>query len=163
MAVKDTPSPLIIDRLSMGIKSMLEKRSFVVFLLCRVLGVILRPLTLLVALTLPDGQFARDYALILTTLVSSFVIYGNQNHREAYSYFLGDAPRRKGLGGARIILNYLDGVGVHILLFAPLVGAVVWVWTESLFLWALVMPLVLIEKYYDDHQRALIYQRRYID
>ncbi|OAN76248.1 hypothetical protein A8B78_01815 [Jannaschia sp. EhC01] len=141
---------------------MLERRSFAVFFLCRVLGVVLRPLTLLVALTLPDGQFARDYALILTTLVSSFVIYGNQNHRAAYSYFLGDTAPRKGLGGVRTILHYLDGVAVHILLFAPVVGAVVWIWTESLFLWALVMPLVLIEKYYDDHQRALIYQRRYL-
>ncbi|MBY4893452.1 hypothetical protein KUL25_11820 [Rhodobacteraceae bacterium N5(2021)] len=143
-------------------KQLLERRSFAVFFLCRVLGVVLRPLTLLVALTLPDGQFARDYALILTTLVSSFVIYGNQNHRAAYSYFLGDTAPRKGLGGVRTILHYLDGVAVHILLFAPVVGAVVWIWTESLFLWALVMPLVLIEKYYDDHQRALIYRRRYL-
>ena len=142
---------------------MLERRSSAVFFVCRVLGVGLRPLTLLVALNLPDGQFARDYALLLTSLVSSFVIYGNQNHRAAYSYFLGDTAPRKGLGGVRTILQYLDGVGVHILLFAPLVGCVVWLWTESLFLWALIMPLVLMEKYYDDHQRALIYQRRYLD
>jgi hypothetical protein len=142
---------------------MLDGRSFAVFFVCRVLGVVLRPLTLLAALNMTDGQFARDYALLITTLVSSFVIYGNQNHRAAYSYFLGDTVPRKGLGGVKTILQYLDGVCIHILLFAPLVGGVVWLWTEGLFLWVLIMPLVLMEKYYDDHQRALIYQRRYLD
>jgi hypothetical protein len=145
------------------IRLLLEPHAFWVFSLCRIIGVAMRPLTLLVALTLPDGQFARDYALILTAMVSSVVIYGNQNHRAVYAYFLGETPSRRGLGGTREVLRYLDGVAVHMVLFAPLVGAVVWIWTESIPLWGLVMALVVVEKYYDDHQRALIYQRRYLD
>jgi hypothetical protein len=141
----------------------MERWPFSVFFLCRVLGVALRPLTLFVALTLPDKGFARDYALILTAVFSSFVIYSNQNHRASYAYFIGDAAPRKGLGGVRVIQQYLDGVCVHLLLFGPLVGVMVWIWTESLHLWVLVMPLILLEKYYDDQQRVLIYQRRYLD
>lgn len=138
-----------------------ERRAFLAFVLCRLLGVVLRPLTLLVALRLPDGDFARDYSLLLTAITSSFVIYGNQNHRQVYTYFIGDTARRKGLGGTRAVMRYLDGVGVHMALFAPLVAAVVWIWVEDLWIWALILPLVVIEKYYDDQQRVLIYQRRY--
>ncbi|QXT39389.1 hypothetical protein [Gymnodinialimonas ceratoperidinii] len=145
------------------IRLFLQPHAFAVFFLCRVIGVVLRPLTLLVALTLPDGQFARDYALVLTAMVSSVVIYGNQNHRAVYAYFIGDTPQRRGLGGTRKVLCYIDGVAVHMILFAPPVGAVVWIWTESMHLWALVMALVVMEKFFDDHQRALIYQRRYLE
>lgn len=138
-----------------------ERRAFLAFVTCRLLGVVLRPLTLLVALRLPDGDFVRDYALLLTAITSSFVIYGNQNHRHVYTYFIGNTALRKGLGGTRAVLGYLDGVGVHMTLFAPLVAAVVWIWVGDLWMWALILPLVVIEKYYDDQQRALIYQRRY--
>lgn len=139
----------------------LERKAFLVFVLCRLLGVMLRPLTLLVALRLPDGDFARDYALFLTAITSSFVIYGNQNHRHVYTYFIGDTPLRKGLGGTQAVLKYLDGVGVHMALFAPFVAAAVWIWVDDLWMWALILPLVIVEKYYDDQQRLQIYQRRY--
>lgn len=139
-----------------------ERKAFAAFILCRLLGVVLRPLTLLIALKLPDGGFARDYALLLTAVTSSFVIYGNQNHRHIYTYFIGTNPLRKGLGGTQGILKYLDGVSVHMLLFAPLVAAVVWLWVGNIWLWALILPLVAIEKYFDDQQRVLIYQRRYM-
>lgn len=140
---------------------LLERNSYLAFMFCRLLGVALRPLIILASLHLPDENLSLDYALLFTAITSSFVIYGNQNHRHVYTYFLGDTASRKGIGGTRAILKYLDGVGVHIFLFAPVVVALVWIWVGEVWMCALILPLVLIEKYYDDQQRVLIYQRRY--
>ena len=131
------------------------------FVAVRLAGVAVRPLVLLVALKLSDDGFATNYALIITAVMSSFVIYANQNHRDLYNFFLDRSSPRQGLGGKNAVHNYLDGVAIHMVVFTPAVMFLVWLWVETLWLFLLTMPLVMIEKYYDDHQRALIYKRAY--
>lgn len=158
MAVNGMLSPPITD-CKVPVSSF--TRGYFWFAIARLAGVAARPLILLTALNLGHPDFATDFALVMTATLSSFVIYANQNHRALYNYFLDRSAPRKGLGGTQATLKYLDGVAIHIALFSPLVLALVWVWVEALWLIAMTMSLVLIEKYYDDHQRALVYKQSY--
>lgn len=131
------------------------------FVAARLAGVAVRPLVLLVALKLSNDGFATNYALVITAIMSCFVIYANQNHRDLYNFFLDRSSPRQGLGGKNAVHHYLDGVAIHIVVFTPAVMFLVWLWVETPWLFLLTIPLVMIEKYYDDHQRALIYKCAY--
>ena len=131
------------------------------FVLARLAGVAARPLVFLVAFNTDKADFATEYALVMTAIASSYVIYANQNHRTLYNLFLDRSVPRKGLAGKDATLAYLDGVAIHMITFTPVVITLVWVWVEVTWLFLLTLPLVMIEKYYDDHQRSLIYKKAY--
>ena len=134
---------------------------YLLFVLSRLVGVAARPLVLLLAFNTDQADFATEYALVMTAVTSSYVIYANQNHRALYNLFLDQSSPRKGVAGKDATLAYLDGVAIHMVAFTPVVIILVWGWVEVALLFVLTMPMVMIEKYYDDHQRALIYKKAY--
>lgn len=133
------------------------------FMGSKIIGLVVRPLVLFLLLKSGRLDAATDFALLLTSVASSFVFLNNQNYRVAYAYFLDtDAPPR-GLGGYSILTSYLMGTSIHIVLFFPFCVAFLWLWTDSAVVFLGASVLILSEKFFDDDQRVLIYKRRYYE
>lgn len=133
------------------------------FSLNRIAGLVIRPLILLFFLRNGYASLAHDFSLLLTASMSSFIILNNQSYRTAYRYFLDTSytlPR--GLGGRSILQKYVVGTLIHISAFIWIAGIVLWIWIERFDLFAIAVCLIVIEKYFDDDQRFLIYKKLYL-
>ena len=140
---------------------MLQRYEFQIFTLTRILGVGIRPLILYLCLVLPNSDLGLDFALLISAVASSLLVLGNLNFRQIYDYVAGDAGRRQGLGGRKLLFDYIEGTVLHTIIFLPIAGLLCWIWTQSLELTLLCVLFTLLEKYFDDDQRIAIYQRRY--
>ncbi|MDQ0564870.1 hypothetical protein GRI55_14565 [Erythrobacter citreus] len=127
----------------------------------KVVGLIVRPLILLFFLRTDQDSLAQDFSLLLTATASSFIILNNQNYRVAYQLFLGSDRSSHGLRGRDVVRNYVVGTLVHILAFIGVASLVLWLWLDRGDLLVLAMILILIEKFFDDDQRILVYKKRY--
>lgn len=133
------------------------------FSLTKIVGLVVRPLILLFFLRNGDATLAHDFSLLLTATASSFVILNNQNYRVAYQYFLDDSrsSQSHGLGGRDIFKSYIIGTLIHIAFFIWIAAAVLWFWIGRADLFLIATVLIIIEKYFDDDQRVLVYKQRY--
>ena len=140
---------------------MLQRYEFKIFTLTRILGVGIRPLILYLCLVLPNPELGLDFALLVSAVASGLLVLANQNFRQIYDYFAGNAGQRQGLGGRNLFVAYIEGTILHMAIFLPIAGMLCWIWTQSFELTLLCVLFILLEKYFDDDQRIAIYQRRY--
>lgn len=145
------------------IKRLLSERAL--FMSSKILGLLMRPIILLLLLQFGYEVLARDFALILTAVASSFIFLNNQNYRLAYQHFFNAREdgrgRARGLRGRDILHDYAAGTVIHIALFLPICAFALWIWLGRADLLVYAIILVLTEKFYDDDQRALVYKRHY--
>lgn len=133
------------------------------FSLTKIVGLVVRPLILLFFLRNGNSTLAHDFSLLLTATASSFIILNNQNYRVAYQYFLDDnrSSHSHGLGGRDIFESYIVGTLIHIASFLWIAAMVLWFWIGRVDLFLMATILIVIEKYFDDDQRVLVYKQRY--
>lgn len=131
------------------------------FMGSKIVGLVVRPLILLILLRTGRTDAATNFALLLTSVASSFVFLNNQNYRAAYGYFFDTDGGTHGLGGRTILTRYLSGTVIHVVLFIPLCIFFLWLWTDNVLVFAGASILIISEKYFDDDQRALVYKRHY--
>ena len=62
------------------------------FALSKIVGLVVRPLILLIFLRTGQPRLGEDFSLLLTATASSFIILNNQNFRVVYQYFLDRPP-----------------------------------------------------------------------
>lgn len=131
------------------------------FMGSKIIGLVVRPLILLVLLRTDQTDAATDFALLLTSVASSFVFLNNQNYRVAYGYFLDTDAGSHGLGGRSLLTRYMSGTLVHVIMFIPFCIAFLWLWTDDAVVFFGASVLIVTEKYFDDDQRVLVYKREY--
>lgn len=131
------------------------------FMGSKIVGLVVRPLILLVLLQTGQTNAATDFALLLTSVASSFVFLNNQNYRAAYGYFLDTDAGSHGLGGRALLTRYMGGTLVHLIMFIPICIAFLWLWTDNAAVFLGASVLIITEKYFDDDQRVLVYKRQY--
>ncbi|WP_169727510.1 hypothetical protein [Granulosicoccus antarcticus] len=137
----------------------------VLFAFSKILGLLIRPVIIYLLLRYNHKDLATDFALIVTSVASSFVILNNQNFREIYQYFIVSNRSKggRGLGGRYLLQEYIEGTIIHIVVFLPVAGIFLFFWTERLDLFLSSMVLMITEKYFDEDQRILVYKKKYYE
>lgn len=130
-----------------------------IFLITRISSLASRPILLI--LIANDNVLEADVmALIFSAVASSFVVLTNNNHRDFYPDFIKDNTE---LTGNKRFLRYAKSQFIHIAIFLPIVGVVALFWVAfSVKLALVVMIFVLIEKFFDEELRLLVYRQKFI-
>ena len=116
------------------------------FMGSKIVGLVVRPSILLVLLRTGQTGAATDFALLLTSVASSFVFLNNQNYRAAYGYFLDTDACSHGLGGRSLLTRYISGTLLHVIMFIPFCIAFLWLWTDNAAVFFGASVLVVTEK-----------------
>lgn len=130
-----------------------------IFLITRISSLASRPLLLI--LIANDNVIEADVmALIFSAVASSFVVLTNNNHRDFYPDFIKDNQE---LIGNKRFLRYAKSQFIHIALFLPVAGIIALFWVAfSVKLALIVIAFVLIEKFFDEELRLLVYRQKFI-
>lgn len=137
---------------------LLQRREFLVFLIIRISGLLLRPMIIFSASLVGQRQFAIDYALLTTSISSLFVLTGAQIHIEYYKKRF-DHQNRVGYSSA--FREYFRDSCTHMILVMPFVAIASLAWTTDYLLIGLLVIHVVIEKFFDEDQRHFLFTRQY--
>ncbi len=137
-------------------------KEFIIFTLVRIIGVGIKPLIIFFFLKNFDPIYANNFALILSIISSLFIVLGNANHRKIYELFISNQQSKSNLSGKQLFIEYLNGQICHIIIFIPICLLFCFAWTNDYFLILLIIPLLVVEKYFDESQRSLIYKKEYL-
>ncbi len=136
-----------------------QRHDFLVFLITRVFGLLLRPLIIFLASLIGQSQFAIDYALLTTALASLFVLTGAQIHIQYYKLRFDEQNRT---GYSYAFRDYFRDSLTHLVIVLPLVAVVAFLWTNDSLIIGLLTMHVVIEKFFDEDQRHHLFTRQYL-
>ena len=153
--------PAVISKNFMKIRSNIgAEPDLVIFMLARIFGVAVRPLSLLICATLGYDDFSDNWVLILTALASSFVLIGNDAHIDLYRHLFN---RQNNILATYVMTRlFVKNTITHILIFIIPAAAIFYLWTPNFALILLAVPMLLGEKFYDDYQRFSIFEKNYL-
>lgn len=137
---------------------LLQRREFLVFLITRIGGLLLRPTIIFSAGLLGQSQFAIDYALLTTSISSLFVLTGAQIH---IKYYKQRFDHQNHLGYSSAFRKYFRDSCTHIILVIPFVAIAALAWTTDRLLIGLLVIHVVIEKFFDEDQRHFLFTCQY--
>ena len=128
-----------------------------IFMFTRLFSLASKPF-LLVLMTQDDAVQADILALIFSAVASSFVILSNNNHRDYYSGFLNEEK----LVENHRFLYYVKTQLLHTFIFFPFVILVSIYWANfSILIACSICIFVLLEKFFDEEMRLLIYRKKF--
>lgn len=138
----------------------LERPDFLLFTAARVIGIGIRPLILFFAATRGFSEFSDAFALFVTAVAGSFVIFGNEAHIRLY---------KAAFNGTRNIFEiflatrfFILSLFTHIIWFSAVGAVLLFVWTGNVWLSLFGLVVLIAEKTYDEYQRFYTFQRAYI-
>ena len=136
------------------------KIDYLAFVFARALILVLKPLFLWVLINGEMRGAANDVSLYFLALGSVMVVFSNEAHLRFYKkrYSMVDSKRAILLEEAR----YYDALFTHMITFSPLVILLIHLITENIYYTLLFFVMILLEKFFDEIQRFLQFEKRFL-
>lgn len=135
--------------------------SYLYFIAARIIGLAHKPLILYYFIYQEMLSSAAVISMVYLSLSSLLVLFSIPFHMEFYKVFFssgGSFLKARGL-----IKNYIASVFMQIMVVTPLVLILLILSVDELYLALLITLLLLVEKFYDEIQRFLLFSKNFID
>jgi hypothetical protein len=140
-----------------------QKFDYSVFMVVRLFSVAVRPLALMVLLNSGYTAEADNLGLVILSISSFLVFYGIPAHLDFYKhYFSQDFKSKKLESSDALIYKYITGIVGHALIISPIVFSLFIFRNYTLFLAALLVAILIVEKYFDEVLRFQLFTKQYI-
>jgi hypothetical protein len=137
----------------------LARPDFIILTAARIFGIALRPLILFVAANHGFTRFSDAFALFITAIAGSFVVFGNNAHIDLYRSTFN--ANKNILQTYLLTRKYVKNTISHALWFSPAGIALLYFWTQDIWISLAGLFVLYCEKIYDEFQRYYLYNQAY--